>query len=113
MRGAAQLATAVTLLIAAVQPGHANSAGHEAKRCGVLAKGSVDYRIKARNVTCRFARRASRAYLNRRSVPAGFDCYRPGTNVTFYCANGAKAYWGERLTGFTHAQHAGYRGITG
>ena len=112
MRGAVLLATAVTLLAAAVQGAEATR-GHEAKRCGVLAKGSVDYRIKARNVTCRFARRASRAYLNRRSVPAGFDCYRPGTNVTFYCANGAKAYWGERLTGFTHAQHAGYRGITG
>lgn len=94
MRGAVFLTAAVTL-IAAVQPGQATaSAGHEAKRCGILAKGSADYPIKARKLTCRFARKWSRAYLNTRSAAPGFDCYRAGTNVTFYCANGAKAYWG-------------------
>ncbi len=39
--------------------------------------------------------------------PGGFDCYRAGTNVTFYCANGAKAYWAERLTA-TAANHPGH-----
>ena len=39
--------------------------------------------------------------------PPGFDCYRAGTNVTFYCANGAKAYWAERLTA-TAAHHPGH-----
>jgi plastocyanin len=94
MRGAVLLTAIAASFVAAVQ---AATAGHEAKRCGVLAKGSADHRIKARKVTCRFALKWSRAYLNRRAVPAGFDCYRPGTNVTFYCANGAKAYWAERL----------------
>jgi plastocyanin len=108
MRGAALLATAVTPLFAAVQPGQATAAaGHEAKRCGLLAKGNAAYRIKARKLTCRFARRSARAYLNRRSAAAGFDCYRPGTNVAFYCANGAKAYWGERLSA-TAAAHPGH-----
>jgi plastocyanin len=108
MRGAALLATVVAPLAAAVQPAHATtSAGHEAKRCGLLAKGSADYRIKARKVTCRFARRWSRAYLDRRGVPAGFDCYRPNTNIAFYCANGAKSYWGQRLTA-TAGAHPGH-----
>jgi hypothetical protein len=98
MRGAALLTAVVAPLFAAVQPGQATkSTGHEAKRCGVLAKGSADYRIKARKLSCRFARKWSRAYLNSRSSAPGFDCYRAGTNVTFYCANGAKAYWAERL----------------
>jgi plastocyanin len=106
MRGAVYLAAIVTL-IAAVQSAEAGRAGHEAKRCGALGKGSSDFRIKARKVTCRFAKKWSRAYLNRRAVPGGFDCYRPGTNVAFYCANGAKAYWGERLTATT-ATHPGH-----
>jgi hypothetical protein len=105
MRGAALLTAVVAPLFAAVQPGQATkSTGHEAKRCGVLAKGSADYRIKARKLSCRFARKWSRAYLNSRSGAPGFDCYRAGTNVTFYCANGAKAYWAERLTA-TAASH--------
>jgi plastocyanin len=110
MRGAVLLATAVTPFFAAVQPAEANRAGHEAKRCGILAKASADYRIKARNLTCRFAKKWSRAYLNRRAVPDGFDCYRPGTNVTFYCANGSKAYWAERLTGAASATTAAHPG---
>jgi plastocyanin len=105
MRGAALLAAVVTLF-AAVQAADA-TAGHEAKRCGILAKGAADYRIKARKLTCRFAKKWSRAYLNRRSSAPGFDCYRAGTNVTFYCANGAKAYWAERLTA-TAANHPGH-----
>jgi plastocyanin len=108
MRGAVLLATAVTPLIAAVQPGQARSAGHEAKRCGIVGKGSADYRIKARKLTCRFAKRWSRAYLDRRSAAPGFDCYRAGTNVTFYCANGAKAYWAERLAATTATAHPGH-----
>jgi hypothetical protein len=112
MRGAVLLATAVASLSAAVQPARTatqqgTKTGHEAKRCGVLAKGSADYRIKARKLTCRFARKWSRAYLNRRSAAPGFDCYRAGTHVTFYCANGAKAYWAERLTATT-ASHPGH-----
>ena len=111
MRRAALLTAAVTSLIAAVQPAEAaresSTAGHEAKRCGIVAKGSADYRIKGRKVTCRFARRSARAYLNRRRAAAGFDCYRPGTDVTFYCAKGAKAYWGERLAA-TVAAHPGH-----
>jgi plastocyanin len=106
MRGAALLATVVAPLIAAVQPAEATNKGHEAKPCGLLAKGAADYRIKARKVTCRFARRWSRAYLNRRGAPTAFDCYRPNTTITFYCADGAKAYWGERLT--ATAAHPGH-----
>lgn len=74
VRGAVLLATAVTLLFAAVQPAETKRAGHEAKRCGILAKGSADYRIEARKLTCRFAKKWSRAYLNRRGVPGGVDC---------------------------------------
>ena len=112
MRGAALLTAVVASFIAAVQPARtatqqSTTAGHEAKRCGILAKGSADYRIKARKVSCRFARRWSRAYLNRRRSATGFDCYRAGTNVTFYCANGAKAYWAERLAATT-AAHPGH-----
>jgi plastocyanin len=106
MRGAALLATVVAPFVAAVQDAEATSKGHEAKPCGIVAKGAADYRIKARKVTCRFARKWSRAYLNRRGTPNAFDCYRPNTTVTFYCADGAKAYWGERLT--ATAAHPGH-----
>jgi plastocyanin len=112
MRGAALLTAVVTSFIAAVQPARTatqqgTKAGHEAKRCGILAKASADYRIKARKLTCRFAKKWSRAYLNSRSAAPGFDCYRASTNVTFYCANGVKAYWAERLTA-TAANHPGH-----
>jgi hypothetical protein len=86
------------LVCAAFAPALANpaSAAH-AKRCGIVAKGASDYRVKGRSVRCRFARKWSRAYLRERAEPRGFTCYRPGTSISFYCAKGGKAYWGERL----------------
>jgi plastocyanin len=106
--GGAVFLTATVSLIAAVSPAEATSkAGHEAKRCGIVAKGSADYRIKSRKIGCATARRWARAYLRRKIEPSGYSCYPAGPNVAFYCSRGSKAYWAERL-GASAAAHPGH-----
>lgn len=74
-------------------------APHVSKSCGVISKGSRDYRVKARAVRCRFARRWVKRYFRSRSEARGFNCIRTsGGRAPFYCTKGeVKAYWAERL----------------
>jgi hypothetical protein len=75
------------------------SAAHVSKRCGLVSKGSRDYRVRARVITCASARRWVRAYLRNRARPRGWRCVRQRTGRTpFFCTRGpSKAYWAERL----------------
>jgi hypothetical protein len=70
---------------------------HKGKRCGIVGKGSRDYRVKAQKVRCSYARKWSRRYLKNRKKPRHWRCYRPGGKIPFYCKRGSKAYWVERL----------------
>ena len=74
-------------------------APHPSKSCGVTAKGEREYRVKARGVKCRFARRWVKRYLRRGREAGGFNCVETdGGQAPFYCTKGAsKAYWAERL----------------
>ena len=85
---------ACALLLATAAPA---SAGHTSKSCGVVASGSSDFRVNARKVSCRFARRWTRAHLGRRSSPRGWRCYRPGGDIASYCTKGSRAFWAVRL----------------
>jgi hypothetical protein len=97
MRGLVCLAAVCALAMPGAAAPAAASAGHAAKRCGILAKGSSDYRVRARRVKCGFARRWVHAYFKSRLEPGGFTCYRPGTDIALYCSKGGKSYWAERL----------------
>jgi hypothetical protein len=72
-------------------------AGHRSKSCGVIAKGERDYRVKARAMRCKHARKWVRAYLRSRRRAPGFRCFDPPDAIPFFCARGVKAYWVMRL----------------
>jgi hypothetical protein len=97
----AVIATVVVLAGAAGWPApDAALAGHESKKCGLIAKGSHDYRVHAAYMSCKKARRGSTRYLRTGTPRPGFDC-APTENQSFYCQNPrkdpTKAYWAIRL----------------
>ena len=94
------LVAAAALLVAGVPSGTASvPAPHVSKSCGLTAKGSKTYRVKARKVRCRFARRWAKRYLRNGSHAPGFSCVTTSGGVApWYCTKGeAKAYWVEKL----------------
>jgi hypothetical protein len=72
-------------------------AGHISKNCGIVGKGSRDYRVKTRLMKCRHARKWARAFLRSHKVAPRFRCDNPPGRVTFFCFKGQKAYWAQRL----------------
>ena len=85
------------VVIALAMPASA-PAGHRSKSCGIVAKGSRDYRVKARAMKCVHARRWARAYLRERRRAPGFRCLNPpDRDIPFFCSRGSKAYWVVRL----------------
>ena len=98
MRGGFSIGAGIALLacsIACLVPGVAN-AGHSGKDCGIVSRGSKDYRVHAMHVKCKAARKASKKYLRSGEPRSGFDC-APTEGGSFYCQNPPKAYWGIRL----------------
>jgi hypothetical protein len=69
------------------------------KHCGIATKGSAEYRVKARAVRCRFARRWVKRYFRSGRVAPGFTLTETsGGKAPWYCTKGdRKAYWPERL----------------
>ena len=72
------------------------SAGHASKDCGIVSRGSVDYRVRAIKLKCKVARKGSVKYLRSGEPRAGYDCAETEGN-SFYCQDPPKAYWGIRL----------------
>jgi hypothetical protein len=79
-----------------VVPAQDSIAGHASKRCGIVSKGSGDYRVRASFMSCKAARRGSVKYLRTQQPRPGFDC-APTEGGSFYCQNGRKAYWAVEL----------------
>jgi hypothetical protein len=71
-------------------------AGHDARNCGILSKGSHDYRVRSMKMKCKQARKGAKLYLRTGEARAGFDC-APTAGNSFYCQNPPKAYWATRL----------------
>ena len=95
MRSTLVLTLLLALACAMATPAEA---GHRSKSCGVMAKGSRDYRVKARAMKCRHARKWVRAYLRSRKRAPRFRCLNPpDRNIPFFCSRGVKAYWVVRL----------------
>ena len=94
-------AAAVAVLAAGVPAGAAPAlpAPDASKHCGIATKGQRAYRVKARAVKCKFARRWVKRYFRRRRVAPGFTLTKTGGGVApWYSTKGArKAYWPERL----------------
>ncbi len=65
--------------------------------CGVVPKRSSDYRVTARVISCRSARKWVKRYLRDRGKPGGWSCVDPAGSVRVYCSRGSKAYWATRL----------------
>ena len=94
-RLAAIFAGALVIALAAPAPA---PAGHTSKSCGIVAKGSRDYRVKARAMKCTHARRWARAFLRARRRAPRFKCTNPpDRDIPFFCFRGVKAYWVVRL----------------
>ena len=85
MRTLPSLLATVAALAAAgwLTPGPA-FAGHDSKNCGLISKGSHDYRVQAGYMACKKARRASKRYLRTGQPRPGFDCAPTGEHG-FYC----------------------------
>ena len=83
---------AVTGVVAAPAPPAA--AIHATATCGSYA----GYKVKARNVGCRFARRWAIRSYNRRVKPAGWRCTYGSrrSSVRLFCYRGSKAYFLQR-----------------
>ncbi len=92
-RLAAVLVAAAAL--AATSPATAPAA--HGTNCGVVSKGSADYRVTGRAIACRSARKWVRRYLRDRGKPGGWSCVNPAGAVRVYCSRASKAYWATRL----------------
>ena len=67
------------------------------KACKAIKVDGKKHRIRADGVTCRFARRKGRIFLDTRREPRGYDCDKyPGSSLkTFNCAKGTtKKFYG-------------------
>jgi len=91
----------LTFALASVGPAGAAPgvpAPDNSKHCGIIAKGQREYRVKARAVKCRFARRWVKRYFRRGQVAPGFTRTETSGDTPWYCTKGdRKAYWPERL----------------
>ena len=92
---AIRVAIAALACAAALGP-DAASAGHNSRDCGIVSRGSNDYRVHAMHLKCKVARKASAKYLRSGEARSGFDC-APTAGGSFYCQDPPKAYWGIRL----------------
>jgi hypothetical protein len=88
---AAVLAAALAAIPAAPAP-----ASH-GKSCGIVSRGSADYRVEARVISCRSAKTWVKRYLKRRAKPSGWTCTDPPGSIRVYCSRATKAYWATRL----------------
>ena len=86
---------AASAALAVASPGPAGAA--HGSSCGVVSKGSSDYRVTARVIACRSARKWVRRYLRDRDRPRGYSCVNPAGSVRVYCSRATKAYWATRL----------------
>ena len=72
------------------------SAGHQ-RGCGVVTKGSSDWRVRVTNLSCRKGRKGVRRYLRSGDPLRGYFCPEPADNDFFYCGKDDKSYTGQRL----------------
>ncbi len=84
------------LLIGAEAPERA-IAGHQGKDCGIVSKGSRDYRVRAQQLKCGKARKGAKRYLKGGKSLSGFGCDEPDGRIEFFCKSGNKVYWALRL----------------
>jgi hypothetical protein len=92
-RVAVVLVIAAALAVAGPSPARAA----HGKSCGIVSKGASDYRVSARALTCRSARKWVRRHLRDRGKPRGYSCVDPAGSVRVYCSRGSKSYWATRL----------------
>lgn len=74
------------------------SAGH-GKNCGIVTKGSRNYRVWAQQMRCGRARKGAKRYLRRGKPLRGFTCNDDEGPYEFICfrGGGEKNYRAERL----------------
>jgi hypothetical protein len=85
------LAAALGLVCAGPAP------ANHGRSCGIVARGSGDYRVDARVISCRSAKTWVKRYLKRRAEPKGWSCVDPSGSIRVYCSKASKAYWATRL----------------
>lgn len=84
-------------VVAIVLPSPPVATAAHGKDCGVVSKGAGDYRVRARVMGCRPARRWIARYLADGSRPSGYSCVNPSGPIRVYCSRGSKSYWATRL----------------
>ena len=90
------LATTVVVALG-VAPAERATAGHAGQNCGIVSKGSRDYRVRAQQLSCKAARSGVLLYLRKHEARPGFKCGPLPGRTLFYCKNGAKVYWAVKL----------------
>ena len=72
-------------------------AGH-GKNCGIVTKGSKDYRVWGQRMKCKRAKKGARLYLREGRGLRGFSCTDDaGRTYVFICGSGGKTYRAQRL----------------
>ena len=68
------------------------------KDCGMITAKGKRYQIKADQLRCTTARRASARYLRYGIKPRGYSCriYGPGTAIKFRCSKGVRVIFAIR-----------------
>jgi hypothetical protein len=89
-------AVLVAALVAVDGPDRA-VAGHQGTDCGIVSKGSKDYRVRAQQLKCKKARRGAKRYLKGGKALDGYGCDEPAGRIQFFCKSGNKVYWALKL----------------
>jgi hypothetical protein len=69
------------------------------KKCGTITVNGKSFKVNAHIVSCEFAKRWSKHFLNRGHKPNGWSCtrYSPDeTSVAFTCRKGGKDFYAVR-----------------
>jgi hypothetical protein len=67
------------------------------KNCGIVSKGSRNYRVLGQRLRCGRARKGARLYLREGRPLRGFSCAGPAGVYEFICGSGGKTYRAKRL----------------
>ena len=92
-----RLAATLLLSQALAAAGAGPASANHGKSCGIVSKGSADYRVDARVIACRSAKTWVNRYLKRRAKPRGWSCVDPPGSIRVYCSKASKAFWATRL----------------
>ena len=92
-----RLAIVVVMVAAFSLPTAPSAPASHGKDCGIVSAGSRDYRVSARAMSCRSARKWTGRFLREGSRPRGYTCVNPAGSIRVYCSRASRSYWATRI----------------